>query len=55
MATSMVIGQVEPFKLGMEDWEQHTEGLKQVNGTMMRKEAGDLFDGTECIDLCLAE
>ena len=29
MTTSTVIGQVEPFQLGTEDWEQYTERLKQ--------------------------
>ena len=35
MATSTVIGQVEPFQLGTEDREQYTERLEQfflVNG-----------------------
>ena len=29
MTTSTVIGQVEPFQLGTEDWEQYTERLEQ--------------------------
>ena len=29
MTTSTVIGQVESFQLGTEDWEQYTERLEQ--------------------------
>ena len=29
MATRNLIGQVEPFQLGVEDWDQYTERLEQ--------------------------
>ena len=58
MATSTVIGQVKPFQLGTDDWEQYIKGLKQlflVNGIVTTMERSCLFDGSGRIDLCLAE